>query len=118
MRDGLRQFDCDAADLVAQTTAAAIEQHQPRGRIPRCRIALLDCGNKRSVIEELMARDAEVVVLPSRTPADAILRLAPGGIIISNGPGNPTSAMYVVDTIRTLYGKLPMFGVCLGHQLL
>jgi carbamoyl-phosphate synthase small subunit len=69
------------------------------------------------VIEELVRRDARVTVLPARTSASEILALAPRGLVISNGPGNPAAAP-VVETVRALYGRLPLFGICLGHQLL
>jgi carbamoyl-phosphate synthase small subunit len=66
------------------------------------RIALLDCGNKQSVIDELVRRGLEVVLLPAQTPTAEILKWAPHGLIISNGPGNPAMATSIVDTIREL----------------
>ncbi|MDQ2744278.1 MAG: carbamoyl phosphate synthase small subunit, partial [Chloroflexota bacterium] len=81
-------------------------------------IALLDCGNKRRVIEDLLARDLQVAVLPAHTPASDILALFPDGLVISNGPGNPAAAVEVIETVRHLYARLPLFGICLGHQLL
>jgi carbamoyl-phosphate synthase small subunit len=104
----------DASDFVSGSTVQAPEVHG-RGRR---QIALLDCGNKRSVIAELTRRDAQVIVLPAHTPARDILTLAPDGLVISNGPGNPRMAHGPIQTVRELYGRLPLYGICLGHQLL
>lgn len=104
----------DTTDFVAQTTVNRQEIHGSG----RTRLALLDCGNKRSVIEELVSRDTEVTVLPAHTSAAEIRRLEPRGLVISNGPGNPATASEIIETVRELYGALPLFGICLGHQLL
>jgi carbamoyl-phosphate synthase small subunit len=104
----------ETRDFVAESTVLQPEVHGYGSR----RVALLDCGNKRSVIDELVQRDAQVIVLPAHTPTAEILALQADGVVISNGPGNPASAMPVVETIRELYGKIPLFGICLGHQLL
>jgi carbamoyl-phosphate synthase small subunit len=103
----------DTQDFVTESTVARPEVHGA-GR----RVALLDCGNKRSVIDELVRRDTQVIVLPAHTSAADIMALHPAGVVVSNGPGNPASAMPVVETIRELYGTVPLFGICLGHQLL
>jgi carbamoyl-phosphate synthase small subunit len=110
----LEAYSYDTRDFVAETTVPRPEVHGDGNR----RIALLDCGNKRSVIEELVRRDARVIVLPARTPAAEILTLAPDGVVISNGPGNPVAAGSVAETVRELYGRVPLFGICLGHQLM
>jgi len=65
-----------------------------------------------------VARDAQVLVLPASTPAAAIRALAPAGVVISNGPGNPAMAAAVIPTIQGLWEHLPLLGICLGHQLL
>ena len=104
----------ETTDFVAETTVTRPEVHGDGAS----RIALLDCGNKRSVIAELVRRDARVIVLPAGTPAADILSLRPQGIVISNGPGNPASTGPIISTVAALYGKVPMFGICLGHQLL
>lgn len=114
LQAAVRSCAYESTDFVAETTVSRPEMHGEGERL----IALLDCGNKRSVIDELVKRDAKVVVLPASTSASEILRLAPHGLVISNGPGNPTSAASIVDTIGEVYGKLPLLGICLGHQLL
>jgi carbamoyl-phosphate synthase small subunit len=115
LRAALDACDYDTTDFVFETTVRTPEIY---GRGGKALIALLDCGNKRSVIDVLLRRDAEVVALPAHTSAAEVLSLRPHGVIISNGPGNPETAAPVVDTIRDLYGRVPLFGICLGHQLL
>lgn len=121
LQRALRACSYDTVDFVDETTVAEPEVHGHGRRL----IALLDCGNKRSVIEELLRRDCQVVVLPAWTSAPDIRALAPDGVVLSNGPGNPEAAAWnrldgrsIGETIRGLYGKLPLFGICLGHQLL
>lgn len=104
----------DDVDFIAEVTAPEPAVY---GAGPR-RVALLDCGNKQSVTEELVTRDLEVVVLPASTPAREILALHPDGVVISNGPGNPAAAHGLVETLHALHGQVPLFGICLGHQLL
>jgi carbamoyl-phosphate synthase small subunit len=114
LRRVLRTCAYDSTDYTASASVSVAEVHGYGDR----RIALLDCGNKQSVIDELVRRGLEVILLPAQTPTAEILAWAPRGLIISNGPGNPGMATSIVDTIRELYGRLPLFGICLGHQLL
>lgn len=81
-------------------------------------IAALDFGIKYNITRKLVARGMKVAVLPSTTSADDILALDPDGIFLSNGPGDPGAVTYAIETIRNLVGKKPLFGICLGHQLL
>jgi carbamoyl-phosphate synthase small subunit len=108
--------DCsyDTTNFIAEATVTEPTVYGKGSRL----IALIDCGNKRHVIDELVRRDTQVAVLPSHTSAQDILSLAPDGVVISNGPGNPSLAADIVETVRQLYGRIPLFGICLGHQLL
>jgi carbamoyl-phosphate synthase small subunit len=81
-------------------------------------IVLIDCGVKRAIVRELEALDATVTVLPFDATRAAIEAQAPDGIVISPGPGDPQDLPGMVDTLRSLLGEVPMFGVCLGHQML
>ncbi|HZO94581.1 MAG TPA: glutamine-hydrolyzing carbamoyl-phosphate synthase small subunit [Candidatus Baltobacteraceae bacterium] len=81
-------------------------------------VVLLDCGVKRAILRELTALDARVTVLPYEAGADEILEQRPDAVVISPGPGDPRDLVGTVDTLRDLIGKKPLFGVCLGHQLL
>lgn len=82
------------------------------------RVALLDYGEKRNIVRSLCARGCAVTVLPYNTPAEDILALAPEGLMLSNGPGDPADNAGCIAELRKLAGRLPIFGICLGHQLL
>jgi carbamoyl-phosphate synthase small subunit len=84
----------------------------------RPRIALVDYGVKRSILQFLYQLGCEVLVLPCTTAARTILDLAPDALVLSPGPGDPARLDYAVDTLRAVIGKLPILGICLGHQLL
>ncbi|MDP4181869.1 MAG: carbamoyl phosphate synthase small subunit, partial [Bacillota bacterium] len=81
------------------------------------RVALIDLGIKQNIVRSLLKRDCEVFVFPAWTKAEEILAVNPDGIMLSNGPGDPKDCSEVIDTIRNLIGKKPIFGICLGHQL-
>ena len=83
----------------------------------RC-IAAYDYGIKHNIIRKFVARGFKVVVLPADTPPSVLLSYNPGGIFLSNGPGDPDAVKYAIRAISDLLGKKPMFGICLGHQLL
>ncbi len=82
------------------------------------RVAVLDFGVKRNILRELVRRGCEVTALPADTPAEDLIEARFNGVLISNGPGDPAAVTYGIKTVRSLIGKLPMFGICLGHQLL
>ena len=81
-------------------------------------VVVIDCGAKFQIMRYLTSEGARVTVVPYSTSKDDILRLSPNGIMISNGPGDPAAVTGLPQTLRSLMGKLPMFGICLGHQLL
>ncbi|WP_337676686.1 carbamoyl phosphate synthase small subunit [Dysosmobacter sp.] len=81
------------------------------------RVSLLDYGAKRNIVRELQKRGCTVTVLPASTSAEEILAAGPDGVMLSNGPGDPAENTYQIEQIRKLLGKVPMFGICLGHQL-
>lgn len=81
------------------------------------RIVVIDFGVKQTLLRELAERDCDVVVVPHHTTADQIRRLAPDGVLLSSGPGNPQDAPQAIQTIRELIGEFPLFGISLGHQL-
>ncbi|MCI8944720.1 MAG: glutamine-hydrolyzing carbamoyl-phosphate synthase small subunit [Clostridia bacterium] len=86
---------------------------------PKKRVALLDYGIKKNIIEKLARRGCEVTVFPHNTSADEIINFAPDGIMLSNGPGNPEENTYEITQIKKLVKSgIPMFGICIGHQLL
>jgi carbamoyl-phosphate synthase small subunit len=85
---------------------------------PRLRVVTLDCGVKYNILRKLEQTGCQVVVVPAQTPAEAILRTRPDGVFLSNGPGDPAAVHYVIETVRRLLGERPVFGICLGHQMM
>jgi carbamoyl-phosphate synthase small subunit len=84
----------------------------------RFRVAALDLGMKLSIPAYLAQQGCEVHVLPATTTAEEMLALRPDGVFLSNGPGDPAATGYAVDALRGVLGKVPVFGICLGHQML
>lgn len=103
--DAVRAVTCDAP---VACPAVGEEKH---------RVALLDYGAKRNIVRELTKRGCAVRVLPAGTSAEEILKTAPDGVMLSNGPGDPQENTYEIEQIKALLGKVPLFGICLGHQL-
>ena len=85
---------------------------------PAFRVAALDCGIKYNILRLLERSGCETTVFPAHTPAEQILAANPDGIFLSNGPGDPAALHQVIGTVRDLLGKRPMFGICLGHQVM
>lgn len=81
-------------------------------------VAVLDYGIKRNILRCLVDMGSRLSVLPASIPAKDVLALNPDGVFLSNGPGDPAALGYAVENIRGLLGKVPLFGICLGHQLL
>lgn len=82
------------------------------------KVAAIDCGIKQNILRLLVDIGARVRVFPAFATSDEIMEYDPDGIFISNGPGDPESVPYVIDTVRSLIGRKPVFGICLGHQIL
>ena len=87
-------------------------------RVMRFNVVAFDFGIKRNILRCLESCGCKVIVVPANTSADEVLALDPDGIFLSNGPGDPAAVDYAVECIRQLLGKKPIFGICLGHQLL
>ena len=107
----------DGVDLVSTVTTPEpyrVAAADPSGRRS---IVALDLGMKRNIVENLR-RLGPVEVVPAHTSAADVLARRPDGVFVSNGPGDPAMASFVVDTLRGLIGVVPIFGICLGHQLL
>ena len=81
------------------------------------RVVLLDLGCKRSIVGRLVESGLEVVVVPGSWEAEAVLELEPAAVLVGNGPGDPAQLDGPVETVRDLLGRVPLFGICLGHQL-
>ena len=97
---------------------AALNRQVWRYRGQQWAVVAFDFGIKYNILRCLEAAGCETLVVPADTPADTVKALAPDGIFLSNGPGDPEPVAYAVATIRSLLNYRPMFGICLGHQLL
>ncbi len=95
-----------------------------KGKIPgkkpvkKLRVVVLDCGVKYNILRLLENGGCEVIVVPSVSSGSDILAYQPDGVMLSNGPGDPSALPYIVKTARSLVGKLPVFGICLGQQII
>jgi carbamoyl-phosphate synthase small subunit len=103
-------------DLAAQVTPTAVSRHGESNTGPH--IGVLDTGIKSSMVRELIGRGARVTLHPCTTSATDLLADDPDAVFLANGPGDPAALDYVVQTVRELVGRTPVWGICLGHQLL
>ena len=103
-------------DAVAAASSKAVSVRPAQGE-EKYSVALLDYGAKENIVRNLTKRGCRVTVLPYDTTAGEVLALAPDGLMLSNGPGDPEENTFCIGELRKLLGKLPIFGICLGHQL-
>lgn len=113
----------DLTDLVSTReaytwTEGLGEWSTPVAHDRRFKVVALDFGIKQNILRCLVDAGMDVTVVPNRATAEEVLALNPDGIFLSNGPGDPEAVTYAIETIRKLLGKKPIFGICLGHQLL
>ncbi len=85
---------------------------------PKFRVVVVDCGVKKNILRELVSAGCQVTVVPAMATAENILGSHPDGVMLSNGPGDPAAVTYTIATVRQLIGKVPIFGICLGQQIL
>lgn len=93
-------------------------QHQAKPHADAPYIIAYDFGIKRNILRLLTDRGFRVTVVPAQTTAAEVLQQHPDGVFLSNGPGDPAACTYAIDAVRDLSGKVPMFGICLGHQIM
>jgi carbamoyl-phosphate synthase small subunit len=116
-------------DLVREVTCAAPYQwsegpwdletgYRAVSEKGRFKVVAYDFGIKRNILRNLVAAGCDVTVVPADTTAEEVLAMHPDGVFLSNGPGDPEPVIYAQENIRKLLGKTPIFGICLGHQLL
>lgn len=112
----------DWTDGIWQLTANNNQNNQndKKQSDKKYKVVAYDFGTKTNILRMLAERGCELTVVPATTPADKVLALNPDGIFLSNGPGDPSACDYAIDAIRTILEttKIPVFGICLGHQLL
>ncbi len=106
--------DLSGQDFVKQATTDKIYTEGDGGK----HVVLVDFGAKANIARCLIERGCRVTVVPCDTTSEAILKLKPDGLMLSNGPGDPQDVMYAVKMVRELIGRLPIFGICLGHQII
>ena len=113
---GGARFDADAYEAgVRESRPALVRCLNGKGR----RVALMDLGAKSNIADSLVARGCDVTVYPALTLAEEIIKDAPDGIMLSNGPGDPKECVTIIEEIRKLYNTdIPIFAICLGHQLM
>ncbi|HEX2056546.1 MAG TPA: carbamoyl phosphate synthase small subunit, partial [Nitrospiraceae bacterium] len=86
--------------------------------VPRWKVVAYDFGIKQNILRRLVDIGCAVTVVPASTTAQAVLAMKPDGVFLSNGPGDPEGVPYAIEAVRQLIGRKPIFGICLGHQLL
>jgi len=120
--------DISERDLVAEVTCSEpyewAEGSDPEWGLPRVErgvrlhVVAYDCGVKRNILRRLVDAGCRITVVPAATPAADVRALRPDGLFLSNGPGDPEQVSYLIQEVRSLLGQLPIFGICLGHQVL
>ena len=102
-------------DLVKEVTCKKSYLWSKNGRY---KVVVVDCGVKYNILRQLSEVGCQVVVVPAKTKAEEILEMEPDGVLLSNGPGDPAAVPYLVEMVKKILEKLPVFGICLGHQIL
>ncbi len=102
-------------DLVKDVTSEQIYLYNDKGKY---NVVVVDTGVKYNILRQLALHGCKVTVVPAATGANQIFDLKPDGILLANGPGDPAAVPYVVETVKELLGEVPIFGICLGHQML
>lgn len=115
VKKALKSKGLTGVDLVKEVTSKKDYIWNPKGRY---KVVVIDCGVKLNILRELEKNNCSVFVVRADASAKSILDMKPNGLMLSNGPGDPAAVKYVVSTVRDLIGKLPIFGICLGHQML
>lgn len=102
-------------DAVSRVSCKTVQEFNTDGSF---HVVAIDCGMKQNIVRSLIERDCYVTVVPWNTTAQTIKALDPDGIFISNGPGNPADVPEIIHTVKALIGTCPIFGICLGHQII
>ena len=116
--EGLRRIAQTPVPHDAVTRVSSKRRWYARTANPKFRVVAIDCGMKTNIVRKLNQYGCNVTVVPYDTTAEEIRFMNPDGVFISNGPGDPEDVTCVIETLKQLRGEVPMFGICLGHQLL
>lgn len=114
-----KKVDYSSINFVEMVSVKKRQDFEPhKGQSCAKRVALIDCGVKMSIVRELLARGISVTLLPWNATPNEIRSCEPAGLAISNGPGDPALLTGVAHTVKQFFGEIPIFGICLGHQIL
>ena len=117
-RDLVREVTCAEPYTWDESTWVLGDGYGQRTEKAEFKVVAYDFGIKRNILRNLVSKGCAVTVVPATTSAEEVLAMRPDGVFLSNGPGDPEPITYAQENIRKLLGKLPLFGICLGHQLL
>ena len=118
LEEGLRKLKETELRRDAVSRCSCKKKWYARTSNPKFSVVAIDCGMKMNIVRELNAHGCNVTVVPYNTSAEEILKMNPDGLFISNGPGDPQDVPEVIETLKKIRGLIPMFGICLGHQLI
>ena len=110
-------WDKGSVEVAISPWAEQMGESDAKGESYKHRVLAFDYGIKQNILRLLVDHNCDVWVVPAQTAAEDVLELKPDGIFLSNGPGDPEPIGYAIETIRKLIGNVPIFGICLGHQL-
>ena len=118
LQEGLRRLDLYniPRDAVSQVSRKNVQHYTVTDG--KYHVAAIDCGMKQNIVRTLNRRGCSVTIVPWNTSAREIEKLRPDGVFLSNGPGNPADVQTVVELVKALKGEYPIFGICLGHQII
>ena len=117
-RDLVRDVTCKEPYDWGESTWVLGDGYGKRAEKAKFKVVAYDYGIKRNILRNLVSKGCAVTVVPATMPAEEVLAMRPNGVFLSNGPGDPEPITYAQENIRKLLGKVPLFGICLGHQLL
>lgn len=118
LEEGLARIAAYSPPTDAASRVSCKTVYQAGCEAARYHVVAVDCGMKKNILRSLCGRDCRVTVVPWNTGAETILSMKPDGVFLSNGPGDPMDVPETVRTVQALLGKAPVFGICLGHQIL
>lgn len=117
-RDLVKEVVPERAYVWVEGQSHPLTRHVVSAQPARHHVVALDFGMKWNIPRYLVQTGCRVTVVPGTSPAEEVLRHKPDGVFLSNGPGDPEAVCYAIETVKGLVGKVPIFGICLGHQLL
>jgi carbamoyl-phosphate synthase small subunit len=117
-RDLIKEVTCQKPYRWKNNIPNPLQDSKKRHKKMSLRVVVIDCGVKYNILRHLEQRGCDVSVLPATATGEDILSYQPDGVLFSNGPGDPAALPYIVDAARQVLGKIPLFGICLGHQIL